>query len=127
MEDKVFCAICQNEKLGRFCSRCGKETPNLVKKKELIVTAKSSASLEGSVKRGETSWAYLSIAYSIILTLIIGVISLLDIISWILRVGIMMGLAILFFCLCFFNDYFRKKIVGFFSKSKEHIEKIGGK
>ncbi len=126
MEDKVFCAICQNEKLGRFCSRCRKEMPNLFKK-ELIVTAKSSASLEGSVKRGEISWAYFPIAYSIILTLITGVISLLDIIGWILRVGIMIGLAILFFYLCFFNDYFRNKIVGFFSKSKEHIEKIRGK
>jgi len=90
MENKIFCAICQKEKSGRFCSQCKKETPNLFKE-ELTSTIKVSASVEGGVKRGEISWAYFPIAYSIILTLITGVISLLDIIGWILRVGIIIG------------------------------------
>ena len=123
MENEVFCTICQNEKSDRFCSRCGKETPSLFKK-ELTETIKVSASLEMGVKRDEISWAYFPIAYTIILTLIVGIVSLLEIISWILRVGIIIGLAILFFYLCFFNDRFRNKIVGFFSRSKEHIERI---
>jgi len=125
MENKIFCAICQNEKKGKFCSQCGKETPDLPKKELMFTEAvKSSASLEGGVKRGEISWVYFPIAYSIILTLTIGIISLLDVVDWILRVKIMVGLAILFFYLCFFNDGFRNKIVWFFGKSKEHIEKI---
>ena len=119
----LFCANCGLSKKSRFCNQCQKETPNLFKK-ELTETIRISASLEGGVKRGEISWAYFTIAYTIILTLIVGIISLLDIINWILRVGIIIGLAILFFYLCFFNDRFRNKIVGFFSKSKEHIEKI---
>jgi len=126
MEDKIFCTICQNEKSGRFCNLCGKETPNLFKK-ELSDTIKLSTSLEGGVKRGEISWAYFPIAYTIILTLTIGIISLLEVIGWILRVGIIVGLAILFFYLCFFNNGFRNKIVWFLGKSKEHIEKISGK
>ncbi|MBU2578900.1 hypothetical protein KKA09_02175 [Patescibacteria group bacterium] len=123
MQDKVFCTICQNEKPSRFCGQCKKETSNFFKK-ELVETINLSASLEGGVKRGEISWAHFPIAYTIILTLFVGIISLLEIICWILRVELIIGLSILFFYLCFFNDYFRKKIVWFFSKSKEHMEKI---
>jgi hypothetical protein len=123
MKDKIFCTICQNEKSGRFCNSCGQETPNLFKK-ELSAIINASPSLGGGVKRGETSWAYFPIAYTIILTLTIGIIVLLEVIGWILRAGIIVGLATLFFYLCFFNDGFRNKIVWVFSKSKEHIEKI---
>lgn len=123
MEDKNFCSECQNEKTERFCSKCNKETPNLFKK-ELIETMKLSDSVKMSVKRGETSWAYFPVAYAIILTLTIGIMSLVDIISWILRIVLIILFAILFFYLCFFNNYFRNKIVGLFTKSKEHEEKF---
>jgi len=122
MEDKIFCTICGSEKRGKFCSQCQKETPNLYNV-ALSLEAKSKLSVSGGIKRGDISWAYFPIAYTIILTLTVGVISLLEMVHWILRIVIIIGVAGLFFYLCFFNDYFRKKIVDFFDKSKEHIEK----
>lgn len=123
MSSEIFCTICQNKKSDRFCDKCQKETPNLYEE-NLVVTMKSSASLSGGVKRGDISWAYFPIAYGIVLTLSVGVIQLLEIVSWYYRIVIMIATALLFFYLCFFNGRSRNFIVGFFTKSKEFVEKL---
>ena len=93
-------------------------------KEELATSAKFTASAKSSIKRGDISWAYFPIAYGIILTIIVGIIQLLEIMSWYWRILLIVALGVLFFYLCFFNDFFRNKIVWLFSKSKEHKEEI---
>lgn len=122
-QQKIFCSICKNEKSSRFCSDCGKETPNLYKK-NVSETLKTTASVSGGVKRGDTSWAYFPIAYGILLTLSVGIIQLMEIISWYYRIILIIIIALTFFYFCFFNGKFRNSIVGFFTKSKEFIEKF---
>lgn len=123
-QNKFFCGICDSVKNSNFCSKCNKKTPNVHKMK--CTTGKYS--LEPSlinlgIKRGDISWAYFPIAYGVILTIIIGIIQLVEIISWYNRVILIIFLGILSFYFCFFNDSFRRKIVWLFQRSKEHIEK----
>jgi hypothetical protein len=75
------------------------------------------------LKRGDISWAYFPIAYAIILTITIGIIQLIEILYWPYRILLIIIFASLFFYFCFFNNWLRTKIVGLFSKSKEHIER----
>ena len=100
----------------------GKEGHHL--KAKLTASAKATTSIGGYVKRGNISWAYFPIAYGIILTIIVGIIQLLETINWCWRISLMIALGALFFYLCFFNNFFRNKIVWLFSRSKEHKEKI---
>lgn len=78
-------------------------------------------SIEMKVTRGELSWAYFPIAYGLLLTFSIGIISVLDI-GYVYRVLLMIISALVLFQLCFFNGWFRNKIVGIFSKSKAFKE-----
>jgi len=78
-------------------------------------------SLEVKVKRGEKSWNYFVIAYSALLAIVLTSISIVDI-SWEYKVLGIIFLALILFYLCFFNDWFRNKIVGIMSKSQEKNE-----
>lgn len=80
------------------------------------------ATLEMEVKRGEKSWAFFPIVYNILLTLSVGIVSVFEI-CWFYKISVMILVAILLFWLCFFNKWFRNKIVGLMSKSQEKIEK----
>jgi|GEM_PF-6598459 len=73
------------------------------------------------IKRGEVSWAYFPLAYSILLTISIGIISVLEI-CYIYKILLIMVDSVVLFKLCFFNGWFRNKIVGLFSKSKKFEE-----
>lgn len=73
------------------------------------------------IKRGETSWAYFPLAYSILLTISIGIISVLEI-CYIYKILLIIIDAVILFRLCFLNGWFRNKIVGLFSKAKEFEE-----
>lgn len=77
--------------------------------------------MEMKVTRGEMSWAYFPIAYSLLLTFFIGIISVVDI-WYVYRIGLMIVSAAILFRLCFFNAWFRNKIVGVFSRSKDFEE-----
>ncbi len=79
-------------------------------------------SIEKNVKRGDKSWNYFSIAYGILLAISSSIISVLDLRS-IYKAILIMVLAVSLFWLCFYNDWFRNKIVGIFSKSQEKIER----
>jgi hypothetical protein len=80
--------------------------------------------VEMYVKRGEKSWAYFSIAYNILLTLFIGLISVLPSFPCgvFVKLFLILFFAYLFFKLCFYNGWFRNKIVGVFSRSQEMKE-----
>ena len=119
----IYCANCGSPKESRFCNQCQKETPNLFKK-TLKVSTKPNTSISGSIQGGEISWAYFPIAYGVILTIVIGIIQLFEIINWCWRILLIVVLGALFFYLCFFNDFFRNKIIWLFVKSKEHKEKV---
>jgi len=73
------------------------------------------------LKRGEISWAYFPIACSILITISIGLISVLEI-QWFYKFILIIIVSFILFKLCFYNNWFRNKIVGIFSKSKEFIE-----
>lgn len=75
-------------------------------------------SLEIRVKRGEKSWGYFILAYSILLGIFLSLISILPDFNYgllIKGVFIVVISAFLFY-LCFSNRWFRNKIVGIFSK-----------
>jgi hypothetical protein len=74
------------------------------------------------IKRGETSWAYFPLAYNILLTISVGIISCSENDSRVKFLAILLISCLLFY-LCFFGPSFRNRIVGLFSKSKEFIEK----
>lgn len=78
--------------------------------------------LEMKVKRGETSWNYFNIAFGILLAIVLAIISVLNISPpW--KALMIIVSAIILFYFCFFNTWFRNKIVGVMNKSKEKIEK----
>jgi c-di-AMP phosphodiesterase-like protein len=81
-------------------------------------------SLEMKLKRGEKSWAFFPLAYSILLTISTSIISVLPdfTCSWLVKITLIFFVSIFFYKLCFYNDWFRNKIVGIFSKSQEKIE-----
>ena len=74
------------------------------------------------VKRGELSLTYFSLAYTILITISIGLIAVLETTSLNkIILTVLMGY-ILYRC-CFLKDWCRRRIVNLFNKSKEHIEK----
>jgi hypothetical protein len=81
--------------------------------------------MESEVIRGEKSWAYFPLAYNILLTVTIGLISLLPDFClnyfWIIKLLLIIFFSFILFRLFFYNDWFRNKIVGIFSKSKEKV------
>lgn len=77
------------------------------------------------VKRGEQSWAYLPLAYSILLTILYGIVPIVPYLSWITQLVILIIGTFVFYRLCFFNDRFRNKIIGVFSRSREVEETYG--
>jgi hypothetical protein len=79
------------------------------------------------VKRGEKSWAFFPLVYNILLTLIVGLIALIDPFSWKLKITLILILALITFFLCFFNGWFRNLIVGLMSRSQELVEIHDGK
>lgn len=75
------------------------------------------------LKRGEISWVYFPIAYNILLTISVGLLSVLEI-QWFYKFILIIIASIVLFRLCFFNSWFRNKIVEIFTKSKDFIEKF---
>lgn len=79
-------------------------------------------SIELNLKRGDKSWNYFQIAYGFLLAISLSIIAVLDIKS-IYKVILILVLAVFLFWLCFYNDWFRNKIVGIFTKSQEKVER----
>ncbi len=120
-----FCADCGISKMGDYCAQCQRNTKNLYKMSVTTgVYGVTGMSVDGGIKRGDLSWAYFPIAYGIILTLLVGIVSLIDIFAWWLRIIIAVFLGAFAFWLCFFNSFFRRNIVMLFTKSKDFKEKI---
>jgi len=119
-----FCAICgllKENNTIRFCNKCQKETPSSFK---MQVEPESFSLSESPVKLtkkwGDANWAYFPIAYTILLTLTIGIIQLIEISSC-YRIMFIVIFVVIEFLLCFFCPRFKNFIVNFFEKSK--IEK----
>ena len=100
------------------------EKKNYILKAETGKFSVSGGSVEGKIKRGEISWAYFPIAYTILLTISMGIIQIIEILTWYCRIILILLISSLWFNLCFFNGKFRTFIVGLFSKSKNFIEKF---
>ena len=82
-----------------------------------------SDKLGAQIKRGEKSWSYFVITYTVLLTLATGVISAIEV-EWLYKIVLILVSAIFLFRLCFFNGWFRNKIVGIMSKSQEKVEEL---
>lgn len=78
-------------------------------------------SLEIEIKRGANSWAFFPIAFNILLTIGVGIISVLNI-FWVYKVVLFIISAVTFFYLSFFNSWFRNQIVGLMMKSQQKKE-----
>lgn len=80
--------------------------------------------VEVKIKRGEQSWAYFPLAYNILLTIVVGLISILPnfYCGVFIKFSLIILSSILLFRLCFFNRSFRGIIVNIFSKSKDMEE-----
>lgn len=75
----------------------------------------------GKVKRGQESWNNLYLAYGIILVIINQIIDTSDEFKG-YKVAIMLFNSIAILYLCFYNSWFRNKLIGFFIKSKDKEE-----
>jgi len=78
----------------------------------------------GTVKRGKESWSYFYLTYGIASVIMMQIISVSDSLKNYKVVISVVNLGLLLY-MCFFNGWFRNKIVGIISKSKEMKE--GGK
>lgn len=76
------------------------------------------------LKRGLDTWSYFPLAYNILLTITIGLIAVLpnDLIDWRFKLILIILFSVFYIDICFYNDWFRNWIVGFFTKSLEHVE-----
>lgn len=74
------------------------------------------------LKRGDISWAYFPIAYNILLTIALAIITSTNH-SVLVKITTIIIISLLLFYLCFFGPTFRNKIIGLFLKSKNYIEK----
>ncbi len=85
-----------------------------------------SDGIDIKIKRGEKNWAYFPLSYNILLTLFVGIISVLPDFGigyfWCIKIILIIICAIILFWLCFFNDWFRNRIVGIFSISANKEE-----
>lgn len=77
--------------------------------------------VEIKIKRGEQSWNYFQITFFILLTVILGIISFLNI-KVLYKIILTILSVIILVRLCFFNNWVRNKIVGLMIKSKEKVE-----
>lgn len=77
--------------------------------------------VEIKIKRGEQSWNYFQITFFIVLTVILAIISFLNI-KVLYKIILTILSVIILFRLCFFNNWLRNKIVGLMIKSKEKVE-----
>ncbi len=121
---ELFCLVCDLPKQSRFCENCKKETSNLFLK-TFTDTTNLNDSMNGFVQRGECSWSYFPLTYTVLLGIFISVISILDITPTVKVVLIIIS-AVFLFWLCFFNDRFRNFTVRVFSCSRQHQEKFKG-
>ena len=74
------------------------------------------------VKRGELSLSYFSLTYTFLLTISIGLITILETTS-LNKIILTILMAYILYRCCFLKDWYRRRIVNLFNKSKEHIEK----
>ena len=74
------------------------------------------------VKRGNLSLNYFSLAYTILLAISIGLIAVLETTS-LNKIILIVFMAYILYRCCFFKDWYRRRIINLFNKSKEHIEK----
>src|SRR3989344_6260072 len=99
-------------------------------KKDYRITAETGyfiakgVSLEMRVKRGEKSWGYFILAYSILLAISLGLIAILPDFNYglLIKSILMVVISVFLFYLCFSNIWFRNKTVGIFSKYQEKEE-----
>jgi len=82
-------------------------------------------SLEMKVKRGDVSFGWFLVAYNIILTIFVSVVSIIPCIGFFIKFSLIILGSILLFKFCLFNGWFRNKVVGLFSKAKE-MEEVSG-
>lgn len=83
---------------------------------------KNKSSLIVEVKRGEISWGYFHFTYGLLSILILEIINTTEAFKGYKTLITITDLSMLLY-LCFFSSWFRNKIVGVFSKSKELVEK----
>ncbi len=81
-----------------------------------------SDNIEIEVKRGSESINNFFIFYSCILTITVGIVSLIDL-SNTIKIVLIILLLIIEGYFCLFNAFFRNKIIGFFFKVKDFKEK----
>lgn len=124
VESGLFCGICENPKKAKYCKYCKKETPNNHVMK--VPTFKIKATFDDAtlkIKRGKESFGFFIVAFNVLATLLIAVISISEIQS-------IYKIILIFFSifgshyLCFKGPHSRNLIVGFFMKAKEHEDKI---
>jgi len=85
------------------------------------ITRKNSGFL---MKRGNISWEFFPIAFGSLSLIVVEIIGNSTIFKEYKNILLVTNLLILF-KLCFNSDWFRNKIVGFYIKYKEKIEKLG--
>lgn len=124
MKMAVSCKNCNKELMEneRPCLVCGCSSRIYKMECEPEKFRVIDGEVSAGIKRGEASWAYFPLAYSILLTITVGIISCADNDAG-LKVLALVMVSFLLFYLCFFGPSFRNKIVNLFSKSKEFIEK----
>lgn len=74
-----------------------------------------------NVKRGSKSFNYFVIVFGILSSFAVAVISVIDI-YWLAKIFFLVISLIICFYFCFWNDWFRNKIVGVMSKIQDKIE-----
>ncbi|MFZ2193483.1 MAG: hypothetical protein WAV31_04540 [Candidatus Moraniibacteriota bacterium] len=120
----LFCGICKKEKNEKFCKYCKKETPDnrVVRVPTLKIKATfNEASFK--IRRGKESFDFFIVAFNVLATLLIAVISISDIQS-IYKIILIFFSIFGSYYLCFKGPHSRNLIVGFFMKAKEHEDKI---
>ena len=119
----IFCKNCNKELTDneKPCSVCGCSSRAYKMECETGKYRVIGAKVSSGIKRGEASWTYFPLAYNILLTITLGIISCVDCDAT-LKIITLLVVSLLLFYLCFFGHSFRNKIVWLFSKSKEFLE-----
>ncbi len=78
--------------------------------------------VEMKVKRGDVSFGWFLVAYNIILTIFVSVVSIIPCFGFLVKFSLIILGSILLFQFCLFNGWFRNKVVGLFSRAKEWEE-----
>lgn len=77
-----------------------------------------------ALKRGSESWQNLAFTYGVLSIILIELINSVDFVNDYKTILILLNLSALLY-LCFYNDWFRNKVVGIIQKSKDKIENLG--